>query len=90
MANQGPSEGCLDACTRADRHAFVQVGWQSEAYRFAKKKGSWLPVVEHRKPVPPTEIGSFSFDFSKGNLQTVAVDSDIVVDHVRFQVCIHL
>ncbi len=39
--------------------------------------------------MPPTKIGSFSYDFSRGNLQTVALDSDIVVDHVRFQVSSH-
>ena len=72
------------------RDIVMQVGWLSEAYRFAKKKGSFLPVVEHRRPVPPTEIGSFFYDFSKSNLQTVAVDSDIVVDHIRFQVGMHL
>lgn len=67
----------------------MQVGWLSEAYRLAKKKGHWLPAVEHRQAVPPTKIGSFSYDFSKSNLQTVALDSDTVVDHVRFQVCSH-
>ncbi|CAL5221608.1 g3828 [Coccomyxa viridis] len=61
------------------------VGWLSAAYRLAKKPGHWLPAVEHRQAVPPTKIGSFSYDFSRGNLQTVALDSDIVVDHVRFQ-----
>ncbi len=40
--------------------------------------------------MPPTKIGSFSYDFSRSNLQTVALDSDIVVDHVRFQVWCHL
>ena len=65
----------------------MQVGWLSEAYRLAKKKGHWLPAVEHRRAVPPTEIGSFSYDFSKSNLQTAALDSDNVVDHVQFQVC---
>ena len=68
---------------------YVQVGWLSEAVRFARKKGSWLPVLEHRTPVPPKQIGSFTYDFSKSNLQTVAVDSDVVVDHIRFQVCMH-
>ena len=67
----------------------MQVGWLSAAYRLAKKPGHWLPAVEHRQAVPPTKIGSFSYDFSRSNLQTVALDSDIVVDHVRFQVCSH-
>jgi len=49
-----------------------------------------LPVLEHRRPVPPKQIGSFTYSFSKTNLQTVAVDSDVVVDHVRFQVCMPL
>ena len=46
-------------------------------------------MLEHRTPVPPKQIGSFTYEFSKGNLQTVAVDSDVVVDHIRFQVCVH-
>ena len=39
--------------------------------------------------MPPKQIGSFTYDFSKSNLQTVAVDSDVAVDHTRFQVCMH-
>ena len=65
----------------------AQVGWLSEGYRFSRKRGSWLPSLEHRAGVEPKEIGSFTYDFSKGNLQTIAVDSSIVVDHIRFQVC---
>ena len=65
----------------------AQVGWLSEGYRFSRKQGSWLPSLEHRAGVEPKKIGSFTYDFSKGNLQTVAVDSDNIVDHIRFQVC---
>ena len=66
----------------------AQVGWLSEGFRFSRKRGSWLPALEHRSGVEPKQIGSFTYDFSKGNLQTIAVDSSIIVDHIRFQVCI--
>ena len=66
----------------------AQVGWMSEGYRFSRKQGSWLPSLEHRAGVDAKEIGSFTYDFSKGNLQTIALDSSIIVDHIRFQVCL--
>ena len=65
----------------------VQVGWLSEGFQFSRKRGSWLPALQHRAGVEPKKIGSFTYDFSKGNLQTIAVDSSIIVDHIRFQVC---
>ena len=63
------------------------MGWLSEGFRFSRKRGSWLPALQHRAGVEPKQIGSFTYDFSKGNLQTIAVDSSIIVDHIRFQVC---
>ena len=53
----------------------AQVGWLSEGYRFSRKQGSWLPSLEHRAGEEAKQIGSFTYDFSKGNLQTIAVDS---------------
>ena len=50
----------------------AQVGWLSEGFRFSRKRGSWLPALEHRSGVEPKQIGSFTYDFSKGNLQTIS------------------
>lgn len=64
-----------------------QTGSLSDAYRFAPKgKGSLLSYLEHRKGLGPTELGSFVYEPSKGNLNTVALDGTIPADQIRIQV----
>ena len=69
----------------------VQTGRLEPAFRFAPYSSTpLLGQLERRPGLGPVPLGSFVYDpYNRGPLQTVGLNSDTVVDHIRFQVRSH-
>ena len=65
----------------------MQTGRLEPAFRFAPYSSTpLLAQLERRPGLGPIPLGSFVYEPHKGALQTVALNGDTVVDHIRFQV----